>query len=313
MDKHLVLAALVAVFSVGCGVSNVAAVDEAGGVEATDESELSARRYTYLTVRRDSRKCRSPYCGGYWVKDVNQAADTAETYVSGLTYVNGSISAIGREQLTSAGDGELVLRGRLGAIDRATGTRKLVVKEAWRGLPGARPAPDHRFFAVERLVTACLPSQPCPMLEGTALNVGGPAKPAQRLELQDALAPMVSEAWLREQVLSGEALVAGQVLTAQKLPAPPTTALSVSNVFFKLEAGWSCPVFKLAQCPNGGTWAFEYSSSGCVVPAGCVQGGACVALAPPDCAPGYRPVHHAARPFACSAQVCEPEFLRVGR
>lgn len=304
---------VVSVFAVGCGVSNVAAVDDAEGVDVIDESELSTRSYTYLTVRRDYRKCMAPYCGGYWVKDVNVSASTPEVYVSGLTYVNGSISPAGREQLTSAGDGELVIRGRLGALDSKTRTRKLVVKDAYRGLPGAWSAPDATVYAVERLVTACLPSQPCPMLEGKALNVTGPAKFAQRLELQDALVPMASEAWLREQVLGGEALVMGQFLTAQKLPAPPTTTLSVSNVFFKLEAGWSCPVFRLAQCPEGQAWTFQYSSIGCIVPAGCTEAGACIALAPPECAPGYRAVNFAAKPFACSAQVCEPEFLSVVR
>ncbi len=311
MNKLLLLA--VSVFAVGCGVSNVAALDEAAEFDGADESELSTRSYTYLTIRRDYRKCMSPYCGGYWVKDVNVAAGVPEVYVSGLTYVNGSISPAGREQLTSAADGEIVIRGRLGAIHRPTGTRKLVVRDAYRGLPGAWRAPDTTFYTVERLVTACLPSQPCPMLEGKALNRQARPTSAQRLELQDALAPMVSEPWLREQVLSGEAIVAGQFLTAQKLPAPATTSLSVSDVFFKLEAGWSCPVFRLAQCPDGGTWTFSYSSIGCIVPAGCVQGGACIALAPPDCAPGYRAVSYSAKPFACSAQVCEPEFFSVVR
>jgi hypothetical protein len=308
MNKiFLMLAALLAV---GCGVSNVAAVDEGEGLEV-EEGELSSTAYTFVTVRRDPRKCASPYCGGYWVRDVNVSASVPEVYVSELTYVNGSISAIGRDQIATAGDNELVLRARLGAIDRKTNTRKLVVRDAYRGLPGQRVASFERVFQARRVVTACRPNQSCPQFEVRALN--GPARWTSAHRLDVVAPPQVSVEWLREAMLDETTLVAGELVTSQKLPSPPTTALTATNVFFKLEAGWSCPVFRLARCPNDGTWTFQYSSSGCVVPAGCVEGGACIALAPPECPNGYRPVSFAAKPFACMAQVCEPEFLNVIR
>lgn len=308
MNKLFVL--LAALLAMGCGVSNVAEVDE--GVELeTDENDLSTTVYSFVTVRRDYRKCASPYCGGYWVRDVNVSATTPEVYVSALTYVNGSISAVGREQIATAGDNELVLRARLGAIHRPTNTRKLVVRDAYRGLPGVKVAAFEKLYAVQRLVTACLPNQSCPQLEAKELN--GPARKLYAHRL-DVMAPdQVSEPWMREAILGADTLVTGQFVTSQKLPAPAVTALHATNVFLKLEAGWSCPVFRLARCPNEGTWTFEYSSIGCIVPAGCVEGGACIAKAPPECANGYRPVHFAAQPFACMAQVCEPEFVNVIR
>lgn len=298
----------------GCGVSTAKVSEGDDGVAelVEGEAELSSGTYTYVTVRRDYRRCASPYCGGYWVKDVN-VANAAEQYVSAITYVNGSISPLGRQQLAEAADGELVLRARLGALDSRTRTRKLVVRSAWRGLPGKTLASTDRLYAVDRLVTACLPGTSCPSLEAVELNGPRTVKYAQRLNVATAADGQLSRDWLEAQALDGETLTAGRFLTSRKHPAPAVTELDASNVYVKLAAQWSCPVFRLARCPNEGTWTYKYDSSGCIVPDRCVEGGACIALAPQPCANGYRALNFAAAPFACSAQVCEPEFIDVIR
>lgn len=307
MNKLLWLLAAVSMFS--CGVSTVA-LDESVEAEVTEsEDDLSASAYTHVIARRDYRKCASPYCGGWFVKDVNKANAT-EQYVSDVTYVNGSISAAGRDQLRSAGDNELLLLARLGALDKKTNTRKLVVRTAWRGLPGKTVASTDTFYALTRRAPCA--SSTCPTHDAKQLN-GSTTAHRGTLNLSRAAEGQLNRGWLEAQALDEDALVAGRFFFAYKPPAPATSSLDVANVFVKLEASWSCPIFKLAPCPNQGAWTYTYSSSGCIVPDRCVTPGACIALAPQACANGYRTLSFAAAPRSCGAQVCEPEFINVVR
>ncbi len=307
MNKLLI--ALLAGLVLGCGVST-GSIDEDTSAEVVEgEAELSANTYSFATLRHDQRKCMAPRCGGYWVKDVN--ASTAEQYVSGLSFLNGSLGTLGREQLTSAPDGEVIVRARLGAIERRFNTRKLIVHSAWRGLPGKTVEATDGVFTIDRLVTACLPNTACPQLKGQALNGPSTERYAERLSVERAAAGQLSRDWLEAQVLDEDTLVAGRFVSARKPPARAVTAFEASNLFVRLGAQWSCPAFRLAPCPNGGTWTYQYASTGCIVPDRCVTAGACAAVAPPACAAGYRTLTFDAGPFACSSQVCEPEFPAV--
>src|SRR5581483_8252740 len=95
-----IVAAAVAVAASACGVSD----STVGSDESTQNgAELSASSRTYVALRKDTRACASPMCGGYFVHDLNRTT-TTETYVSGLDFTGSGLSDGDQQRVFEAPD-----------------------------------------------------------------------------------------------------------------------------------------------------------------------------------------------------------------
>jgi hypothetical protein len=294
--KNVLLAACAVMFS--CGNSASVSMND---FETSDESAdaLSQKADTFVTIRRDQRKCASPQCGGFWVSDLNKTQ--TESYVSDLNFATEAASlSTASENLMTVDANVVIVQARLGAADATTKVRKLMVKAAWRGLPGAAVGASDKFYRVQRVVTLCAPNQPCAILEAKGVNGNKSGGFANALAFDAALETNVSKDWLTTATLDGDSLVVGSIAK---------NTLTASNVFLKLPLQWSCPVFKLAAPKEGNVWTMKYAN-GCVVPDRMVEPGPCARFLK-LCAPGYRTVTYSEAPKACSAIACEPEFASV--
>jgi hypothetical protein len=293
---------LVSVFALpACApTSDVDRLDDAND----DTADISATSRTHVVLRRDTRKCASPMCGGYFVHDVNRK-NLNEKYVSGLDFSASDLDSLSIDQVLGAADGEVVLYGKLGPIESAHHTRTFIVTSAWRGMPGYPTSDADTFYSVEDLGIQCF-AAPCDSLEATKLNS---TKTTQFTGANVNLGQHISEEWLAHRVLDGDALVAGSFGEGQTYAAGTEEILFASQVFLKLPERVG-PCVKLSQpyCGDGTVSTYTHTPDRCNAFDQCVEPGACIALAP-TCADGYVVVSWTAAPFACSAYTCEPAFL----
>lgn len=85
---------------------------------------------SYVSLRRDYRKCIAPACGGYFTQALNQPA-SAEQYVSRLDFSQSGLSQATIDTLLGAGDGRLIAFGQPGPTEPNFGTSELVVISAY--------------------------------------------------------------------------------------------------------------------------------------------------------------------------------------
>ncbi len=280
-----------------------------GGDESTptqDESALSATARAYVTLRHDNRKCASPKCGGWFAKDVNKANPT-ERYVSALDFSTSDLDQTAIDQVNSAPDGELVLRAKLGKLDTKTNTRKLLVYEAYRGMPGKTAAAGDTYFTVspddpqKQCITA-----PCNNLTAHKLNA---TKTSSITRTDVAFGQFVDDAWLTHRIEDGSAIVVGNIHAGDVFPGGPEAVLSASQVFLKLpEVQGPCPLFKYGVCPSGQVRTYTRSEDRCILPSSCVSSGFCPQFLP-ACEEGYTLQSWTGGQFGCPQYVCDPAWL----
>jgi hypothetical protein len=123
---------------------------------SADESSTLAENSTFFIIRSDMRKCASPMCGGYFVKQVNQPTtrcangrNMAECYVADIDW-NGAPEVDARQALVR---GSLVTRG-----DRNGTYGTLKVTETWETLSSDKPNGD--YYRVRDLGIRCI-AAPC--------------------------------------------------------------------------------------------------------------------------------------------------------
>jgi hypothetical protein len=285
-----------------CGVST-AELDGTGSegeAEATDDSfELSTTKDTYLIARRDYRRCVAPLCGGYWVKDLNSTMQ--ERYVSGFDFAQSGLPASARDAVTSAPDHQLVLFGRLGPKESRFDTRTLLVKRAFRGLPGKAFAPTDKFYGVFPTKIACI-TTPCASLQTTRLNRTTGHTMATDVDVSAALARLVDEQWLMSRVFSGRTVIAGTIVRKNR-----HVTVTASQVFVELpDRVAACPNDAPPRCQSGQLASSMRTPDRCTEPTGsCTPPGVC-AYYIPGCDEGYRQVSWM---NICPRYACEPEFL----
>lgn len=297
--------AVLAVAVSGCGPTDAQLgdfEDEVGG----DLAELSTRSRTYVQLRRDARRCVSPRCGGFWVHDVNRVA-LNEQYVSGLDFSASGLSDEVQADVYSAPEGEVILYGKLGAEEAQFHTRPFLVTSAWRGMPGVEPATGELFYKVAAVNVQCFVA-PCPTLKATKLHSTA-ATLATGLDTSRASLPRVDDAWLEGRVRNKGELVAGKFRPGSSVGINRELVLDASQVFVKLpDRTQSCPRPAMLRCPAGKVVAMQRNADRCVMPAGCVEPGACAAYVP-SCAAGYSLVSWTGGVHACQQYACDPEFL----
>jgi hypothetical protein len=291
------LAALVlGVVLLSACTTEVASEDE--GLETEVSSDLSAFADTVVSLRRDTRRCAAPLCGGYFVRDVNRTG--AEVYVRDLDFTRARFDAQTRDDVIGAPDGDVLLRGRLGPIDVRSNTRALLALEAWRAMPGSTARSGDVLYRVDRSLCQ-LPT--CRRWRATRLNVGtfgdfyellGGTMPS----------PMVDAAWAINEAYTRNALVLGTVRYARV--AYPV--LDASRIFLKLPQRADCAAPSVPRCPSGTVRTFERGLDRCLRPGACVRPDNCE----PErvvCTDGYVPRTWVGA-AGCTRGVCEPAFVR---
>ncbi len=301
MKNALMVAALL---FVGCGVSQTE-VNEPDQAD-TEGSELSTTSRTYVTLTRDFRKCASPMCGGWFVTDVNRVNPTPR-YVSALDFSKSGLDGATVDKVYEGAPGEVVLRGKLGPVDTGFSTRPFTVSDAFRGMPGITAAAGEPFFKVEAFNVQCIKA-PCPTMKATKLNVGG-TKVFGELDVGDASATRVDQAWLKNRVVQHEAIVVGALVDGALVSGTHEKVLAASQVFVKLpEQPGPCPLVKMPPCAAGLVRAYARNEDRCVLPSfTCVMAGAC-ALFVPACAAGYELQSWSGGAHACTVYACDPAF-----
>lgn len=274
------------------------------------DSDLSATSRSYVTVRRDYRKCMAPMCGGYWVQDVNRLYP-AEKYVSALDFKKAGMDETQVAKVLEAADGELVLHGKLGPVEKQHNTRTFLVSDAWRGMPGVKPLEGDKFYsAKDRDPQIQCFTAPCP--NEMALELNSTKKFAfDGYSVKLAAKPHVNQDWLVDRVNNHNAIVAAWIIDGDKFPGGYAQILDASQVYLNIkDMTGPCPAFKLAQCPDGGIWTWERDVELCQIPTGCVQQGSCPSKAPPQCAEGYSVTAWNTAPDGCQTLVCDPTFVQ---
>ncbi len=302
MKNALLVAALMLT---GCGVSQT---EETGPDSVdTDGSGLSATSRSYVTFRRDFRKCSAPMCGGFYVTDVNRA-NPAPKYVTALDFKGSGLGEKVIDEVMAAEQHNVVLRGKLGApISPGSTLRPFIVSDVFRGMPGVAAVAGQPFFKVESINVNCIKA-PCPTMKATKLNVGGTTM-VDVLGVADASLTLVDQQWLGNRVAEHEAIVAAKVINGQLVSGSFEKVLSASQVFVKLpEAAGPCPMVKMPPCPAGKVRTYERNEDRCVLPSfTCVTGGACAQFVP-VCAEGYELQSWTGGNFACTVYACDPLF-----
>lgn len=289
-------------------LSACAQTDSSGDPDQ-DTDALSTSSRTFVTAQRDLRKCASPKCGGWFVQDVNRANPTPR-YVSGFDFAHASdLDDAAVQQVLDAPDGELVLRGKLGPESSSSHTRKFLVYEAYRGMPGFGPATGDSFIAVEQRdpQIQCF-TAPCNNLVSHELN----HTPKTNFTRTDAeLGSFIDAAWLENRVDNGGAIVAGSLVAGDTFPGGAEKVLHASQVFLKLpEVAGPCPTDPTPSCsPEAAT--FTRTADRCVVFDACVQPGFCP-LFVPACSEGYTLTSWRGGVNACSVYACDPTWLDEG-
>lgn len=282
------------------------------GVVDTDEADLGSSQRSYVTLRRDYRKCSWPMCGGWYVADVNRK-NTKEVYVAELDFEGSGLDAAVADQVTSAANGEVVLHGKLADLaDWDDPAMKVFrVSAAWRGMPGQVVAAGDVFHEVAAVdpPRQCF-TAPCPNLEVTPLHRSQGVE-IDRVATQHFLEPRLDHTWLQDRVATGRAIVAGSVIDGESFPGGVEQVLHASQVFVSLPetSETECPQSKPSCDWEGGEAAvYTRDADRCVVLVGCVEGGAC-GQPVPECAPGYTLVSWTGGMFACTVYACDPAFL----
>jgi len=225
-----------------------------GGDTATLAQDLRGPdAASYLTLRRDLRRCAAPRCGGFFVDSVNRAtlrcADgqrSAECYVAEL-----DLSALGL-----AGEQEAELRGSpesflvLGELT-ARSTRggrlgQLLVSEAWQGHPGITPS--GQFFRARNDGIVCITS-PCLSFSAELLNREQPSFQLAEIDLS-SVSDDPSAAF--EQLNAADGLLLAGQRSVVRGPAGRARGLEASEFYLPFVAQTqACGGLRPSQCAEG--------------------------------------------------------------
>jgi hypothetical protein len=296
--QRLCFPAALLLCSIACG----------GGVSSTDEgtSDVAAAGDQLFTVRRDERRCPAPACGGFVISAI--AKNAAPSYVTDLDLTQTALDAAAQQMVLSAPGEELLIKGRLSAAD-PRGLRKLLVKDAWRGMPGIVPAAKDAFYSVApRAPQHVCAAAPCNNQIATEAG-SGKATALTRVSVHGASRAFVDQAWLQNRVALYGALVAAHVAAGQKLAAGTETVLEASQVWLHLpESAGPCAMPREQVCGAGQVQAYARTADRCLQAVGCVARGVCPMMQP-SCPAGYVASTWASAPNGCTATACDPAWV----
>jgi uncharacterized protein DUF6748 len=295
--KRIIFPVVLALCAIACG----------GAPDLADEIDADATASTQLfTVRRDERKCAAPACGGYFASPVKENATAV--YVPDLDLSRAGLDAQDEQALRAAPAEELLFKARLSAPDKR-GLRTLLVKDAWRGMPGIVPAAKDVIFSVapRSPVRTCV-AAPCNNQVGTQV-ASGKTSELSRVSVQGAAHAFVDQQWLQNRVATRKALAAAHVASGAKLTAGTEVVLEASQVWLHLpESAGPCAAQKEAACGAGQVQAYQRTADRCVEPVGCVTQGICPMMTA-ACPEGYARTQWVSAPNGCAVAACDPAWL----
>lgn len=225
MTQRFALAFLAAV-----GLSTVSAVTLAQTLapdaDAAPRVAAPVSKGSYLIVTRpDMRKCAYPFCGGYFVKAVNQfltrcADGTRKTECHAVQLDTTALGWTDEQRAAfdaSFGQGQALVRGTLAQSPiLSIKADVLSVTEAWQGQ--ALSKPTGTFYGVKSTGIVCI-TTPCPSLAASKLNtLSAPTHPDLDLSTSGA-----SDA---QQQAAAEALGSTGILAVGKMVPVSYPALS---------------------------------------------------------------------------------------
>jgi hypothetical protein len=278
-----------------------------GGMDPLGENADDATSATQLfTVRRDERKCAAPACGGFWASAVSQ--DASPAYVAELDLSRAGLDAASRQEVREAPAEELLFRARLGAADKR-GLRRLLVKDAWRGMPGIVAAARDAIYRVapRSPQVQCL-TAPCNNQVATQLGSGKTTE-LTRVSAERAAKAFVDQPWLENRIGIHGALVAARVAAGKKTAGGTEVVLDASQVWLHLpESAGPCPMPRELACAPSQVQAYARTTDRCLLAVGCVTPGVCSRMQP-SCSEGYVPTSWTSAPDGCPATVCDPAWV----
>lgn len=173
--------------SVACSAGDVGASATEESAVTTAAQDLRSATPSYVTLRRDLRRCASPLCGGFFVDAVNQdtlrCADgsrAAECYVFDLDLSARGLSA-DQEARLRGDPSTFLLLGQIRPQRTVAGRLgQLAVTEAWHGHQGITPS--GRFFRARNEGIVCI-TNPCLSFSAELLNRNDPSFPVAEVDL----------------------------------------------------------------------------------------------------------------------------------
>jgi hypothetical protein len=165
----------------------LAALQSAPALSLAQSLDLAAKpaparaTITYQVTALDMRKCAFPFCGGYFVKAVNQPLTkcTDGSYARSCHAVLLNTDALGwtdeqRAKFSeSFGAGQALVQGNLAKGDvQGIAANVLTVSSALQGQTARKPAGS--FYVVKDTGIRCI-TTPCPSLSAQLLNTAKPA------------------------------------------------------------------------------------------------------------------------------------------
>lgn len=274
--KRMIFPAAMILFLAACGGA-IDSLDEAG-------ADVSATSWQLFTVQRDERKCMAPMCGGFWATAQGAAAPS---YVSGIDFSKSALDAATQEMVLGAPAEELLLHAKLSAKD-ARGLRTLVVKDAYRGMPGIVPAAKDAMYSMQQSSSVASDQLSGKTAKVTSVDVSGAAK------------AFVDQTWLANRVQQHGAIASAHVTKS---------VLAASQVFLHLpetEGPCAKPVEK--ACGSDEVQAYARTADRCLQPLGCVARAICPMMQP-SCPAEYVAVSWTAA-NGCLATACDPAWVR---
>lgn len=240
-------------------------VDESEKAVDASEDDLTGATSNFgyfLVTHHDTKKCAAPFCGGFYVKRVNQATTTcadgsqqAECYVSAI-----QLTGIGLSAQEEANFRPLVEGGQAlvkGATYKKTVNGKIVgtlkANEGWAGVTGSTP--DGTFYRAADNGIRCI-TTPCPST--TAFQLNGKDDHNVIAVHLDQTAKAADEADL---ALAGQALgtktgilVAGGVAIPKCVPGSNCGPLLIATEFYlrvTSTEGKACGARTQVSCNDG--------------------------------------------------------------
>jgi hypothetical protein len=223
--------------------ADVGGADDADDAESSEEALTSTGASTYYLLRRDTRRCVAPLCGGFWIHRVNRTdtrcADgtyAAECYVAELDLFPAKLPITVLKGIRTAAD-RYVLRGTMrkktftswGALGSFRAT------EAWRA--PAAGAPTGTFYRVDESDAVC-EAAPCATLRERRLNASGGARLVAAVDLAGAPGSANDQAETLASLSAHGLVVAGTNVTAAS-----ATTLEASQYYTRV----------LGELPEGAT------------------------------------------------------------
>lgn len=188
-SRFLLAIALAAPFAAACSDSTVEdefATDET--VEVDGKADIAGGVYTFYTMERDTRRCASPYCGGFWVDRVNASMtrchdgrNATRCYVAEADFAKLGLGEAAMNLVHGSMDGsgsqKLLVRGTIGRVETPVGVfGQFRPTEAWIG--HGPNLPDGPFAMVEDTGVRCI-TTPCASFREKKLNSSASATLAE--------------------------------------------------------------------------------------------------------------------------------------